>query len=184
MQRVCHPPPPNNHSYGKVDKEPDQQASRLLLWLSNQQTHFRKASYGLGLTASRQWYYRRTRRHEVKHYRKTLEVDMRRPRKSKKFHTFIPAFERGLFRLLEKRVDKNVGCLEIISKKQSHLLSKDAFPPLLILLSDDVCPFHESIKNLKTEFKKCELYPLNVQPNVPRLPGGIIGPQTSEKSSL
>ena len=69
-------------------------------------------------------------------------------------------------------------------KKQSPLLSKDAFPQLLKQLFDDVCPFHEPNGNLKAGFKKCVLYPLNVQPALERLPGGIIGPQTLEELSL
>ena len=70
------------------------------------------------------------------------------------------------------------------SKKQSPLLSKHAYSRLLKQLCDDVCPFHEPNENLNAGLKKCGLDPLNVQPVLQRLPGGIIGLQTLEESSL
>ena len=68
--------------------------------------------------------------------------------------------------------------------RRFQLLSKDAFPQLLKQLFTNVCTFHEPNESLKAGGKKCGLYPWNVQPVLQRLPGGIIGPQTSEKLSL
>ena len=68
-------------------------------------------------------------------------------------------------------------------RKQSQLLSKDAFPRILKQLCDEVCPFHETNDNLKSGFKKCGIYPLNAQPVIARLPGGLTGSQTTEESA-
>ena len=51
-------------------------------------------------------------------------------------------------------------------------------------LFTDVWPFNEPNENLKAGCKKRVIYPLNLQPVFQRLPGGIVGPQTSEELSL
>ena len=90
----------------------------------------------------------------------------------------------AFFAPLKRKWRKILDAWKSNQRKQSKLLSKDAFPRLLKQLCDNVCPFHESNANLKAEFKKCELYPLTGQPILQRLPGRIICPQTSEKSLL
>ena len=53
--------------------------------------------------------------------------------------------------------------------------SKSVFPRLLKQFCNEVCPFHEPNKNLKSGFRKCGIYPLNAGSVLERLPGGLTG---------
>ena len=85
----------------------------------------------------------------------------------------------AFFAPLKRKWRKILDAWKSSQRKQSQLLSKDAFPRLLKQLCDEVCPFHETNDNLKSGFKKCGIYPLNAQPVIARLPGGLTGPQTT-----
>ena len=61
--------------------------------------------------------------------------------------------------------------------------SKSVFPRLLKQLCDEVCPFNQPNENLTSGFRKCGIYPLNADPVLERLPGGLTGSQTAEESA-
>ena len=49
-------------------------------------------------------------------------------------------------------------------------------------MCEEVCPFNEPNENLKSGFRKFGIYPLNADPVLEKLLGGLIGSQTAEDS--
>ena len=89
----------------------------------------------------------------------------------------LQPLEVAFFCTNEAKMEKTLDEWKCNQRRQTQLLSKDAFPRLLKRLCDNVCQCNEASEKIKFGFKKCGIFPLDAQPVLERLPVSVSSPQ-------